>query len=143
MYSCFYMSSLAQILFLNIWTYQFNCRNQYKVINCNPWNTFFKQAIKIQLTILMPVENVTGFIGLGFSSCISNWVDLSLCWAKSRATGRSELSCKKSKSAIWKLKGKTNEQRVFYFKLCLFISIWCQPKYSLYGKHFTKNFNIP
>lgn len=34
---------------------------------------------KIQLTILMPVENVPGFIGLGFSICISNWVDLSLC----------------------------------------------------------------
>lgn len=66
--------------------------------------TLLQTAIKIWLTILMPVENVTGFVDLGFSNCISSWVDLSLCWAKSRATGRSELSCKKS--SVWNLKRK-------------------------------------
>lgn len=95
-YSYFQTTSQDHTLFLNIYTFPFTCGSQYKIIKYNPWNISFQQAIKIWLTILMPVENVTGFIGLGFSSCISNWVDLSLCWAKSRATGRSELSCKKS-----------------------------------------------
>lgn len=34
--------------------------------------TLLQTAIKIWLTILMPVENVTGFVDLGFSNCISS-----------------------------------------------------------------------
>lgn len=56
----------------------------------NFWNIFFREVIKIKFIILIFVENVIGFIGLGFLSCIFNWVDLFLCWVKSRVIGRLE-----------------------------------------------------